>query len=175
MEVRPSRLGAIALTDALPDDGEARDPYKKKPGKDAPVVQYGAYNEHRDHQVALDSAIARAGAGLGRFGVDRPLNADDDVEKTKPYVWERERKALYRRYDIRALLGALDELRIIDNGGYSLVCSVYVYGSTYEPSTSIEARIENALFLLGELLPDPLRAPGFDHHAAIRRQRRRAA
>lgn len=176
-EVRPSRLDAIAATDVLLDDGDDRDPYKINK-----TVAYGLTNEQRDREVALESAIARAGQELRRFPGFRPESTDEEIEEANkhPYVWERERAALRKRFDIDRLSVALDELRNHDAAGYSLLHGVYVYGVS-EPSTSLEAIVDRALRFLSERLPDPLRAPGFRAadgefvSSVNRRQARRAA
>lgn len=157
--VSPRRLGAIALPDARPEDGEARDPY----AKGDKVQPYGMGDEDeldaKDRLVALDNAIRAAARRLDEM---LPASEADLLERAnrEPYAWERERERMYDRFDYAALDVALEQLRQVDGPAYTLLHSVHVYGWQQQPSTTVESIVERGLAFLDKRLPHPLRAPG---------------
>jgi hypothetical protein len=167
-----SRVGLIALPDARPEDGEPRDPYKVT-GKEATI----GYADYHDQRVALDVAIARAPAGLGRFGVGRPLNTEEEIAeaaKSGGERWERERNDMRKNFDYGPLIRALDELRVRD----AMVCTLLrasVVNGLSDPSVTFEAAVELGFRFVSSRMPDPMRAPGDAKHPALSRRDSRAA
>lgn len=165
--VSPIHLDQVALTDALPDDGQLRDPY-------AVNDRVTAFSDtaKRGHVAERDAAIDRA----KKLGRDRPASELDAVKEAnaEPYLWERERDARRKRFDYDALAAALELLRDRDPAACALLHAAYVYGWS-EPSTTMEAHVERALIFIDERMPDPIRAPGGQEHPAASRQRKRAA
>lgn len=153
-----SRLGSIAAPDALPDDGEARDPYAKT----ETVQPFGFSDEEKldakDRLVMLDNAIREASRALDAM---LPASEADLLERAnrEPYAWEMERSRMFRDFDYGPLFVALEQLRQVDGTAYTLLHSVYVYGWQQQPSTTVEAILERGLVFLDERLPAPLRAP----------------
>lgn len=171
-EVRGERLAAVALTDQLPDDGQARDPYAVSDQ----VVAYGVRDTRKlGHRPDRDAEIARLGEQTRR-----PFkNAGEEIaeaNRSGGYRWERERRALRKRYDLDAMTAALDELRVHDEPGYRLLHSVYVYGWS-EPSVVMQTAVERALRFLDSRMPTPIRAPGGVgvESPGVQRMRRRNA
>lgn len=176
-EVRGAQIAALALTDQLPDDGQRRDPYAMS----ETVVAYGVRDTRKlGHAPERDAEIAR----LDEQTREPFENTEEEIgaaNRSGGYVWERERHALRKRFDIDAMTAALEVLRDRDEAGYHLLHSVYVYGWS-EPSTTMQAAVERALVFLDGRLPNPLRAPGVprekEHPAASRvraNKQRRAA
>jgi hypothetical protein len=195
-EVTPARLDAIAATDVLPDDGATRDPYAVS----ETVQPYGVTDTGKlGHVPARDAEIDRM-----REQTRQPFTSFEEElaqANVRPYVWERERAAMRRRYDYDRLTLALDELRVADAGLAALVLSVYGRRKTcrhaievgdrcrvcgvVEPagfvefSAAFEAGVERALRFIEARMPTPIRAPGdspvAEHPASARIRRRKAA
>lgn len=85
-----------------------------------------------------------------------------------PYAWEIERQRRYRNFDYAALDLALDTLRISDEAAYHLLHTVYVYGLV-DLSVTLEAIAARGLFFIAARMPDPVRAPGMETGAALRK------
>lgn len=166
--VTPKHLDEISLPDSLPGDGDPRDPYAVT----GSIVPYGVRETVKlGHVPERDAEIDRARA-LGR---ERPANELEAAETTTPYVWERERATMFRRYDYGALYVALELLRDRAPGCARAVVMVYAH-DIIEPSSTLQAALEEGLRFIDERMPDPVRAPGMEHkHPALRRRDRRAA
>ena len=168
--VEPHRLEAIAATDALPDDGQVRDPYAVSDT----VQAYGVRDTRKlGHAPARDAEIDRLQQQL-REPFATPEEELEDANR-HPFVWERERAAMWKRYDYAALSGALDALRDRHGALAGVVVAVYSRESIVEPSASLEAACELALEFIDARMPDTIRAPGDVKHPALARRDRRAA
>lgn len=165
--VSPTHLEEIALADALPDDGQLRDPYAVNDR----VTAFAA-TAKLGHVAERDAEIDRA----KKLGRERPASEFDAVQQAnaEPYLWERERDARRKRFDYSALTAALELLRDRNPAACALLHAAYVYGWS-EPSTTMEALVEIGLIFIDERMPDPIRAPGGQEHPAAARQRTRAA
>src|SRR6266404_374399 len=165
--VSPTHLEEIALADALPDDGQLRDPYAVNDR----VTAFAA-TAKLGHVAERDAEIDRA----KKLGRERPASELDAVQQANadPYIWERERDARRKRFDYAPLTAALELLRDRDPAACALLHAAYVYGWS-EPSTTMEALVERALIFIDERMPDPIRAPGAEKHPAIERRDRRNA
>lgn len=166
----------IAAPDELDTDGRRLDPYAET---DWLAQPYGVGQTAKlGHVPERDTAIDRLADQLRE-----PFSslADEIAEANRTgYVWERERKAKRRRFDLVPLERALDELRMTDSGLAALLLSVYGrrldgVPNLIEPSATLEAGIDRALRFVNDRMPDPIRAPGDEKHPALRRRDRRAA
>lgn len=165
--VSPARIDGIALVDALPDDGQVRDPYAVS----ETVQAYGVRDTRKfGHVPERDAAIDRA----RKLAQDRPPSELDAAKLAEPYLWERDRAARRRQYDFAPLEAALELLRDRAPGICSLIFSVYVYRELSESSATVEKGLAIGIAFIDERMPDPIRAPGLKHPALARRDRRAA-
>lgn len=149
--VSGQRLARIAIPDALPDDGEPRDPYAVDK-----VVPYGLDPTRHDRVRERDAEIDRLVAQ-----VREPWKSPEDElaeANAHPEGWEIARRRLYASFDYAALDRALELLRQVDDGAYKALHSVFVYRWS-DPSAGFQSACERGLMFLDQRLPDPLRAP----------------
>jgi hypothetical protein len=190
--VAPHQVDAIAVPDELDTDGARTDPYAVNQ-----VQPYGIGETSKlGHAPARDAEIDRVTEQL-REPWKTPEDEIEDANRN-PYPWERERASMRRRYDIGALLVALDELRAssepglaalvvsvygrrpecrhaIPAGDLCRICGLVEAAGLIEFSTTLEAGVDRALRFLNDRMPDPIRAPGNHKHPALSRRDRRAA
>jgi hypothetical protein len=166
-EVPATRLDDIALPDGLPGDGDSRDPYEVNNTTTAfkETTKLG-------HVPGRDAEIDRALA----LAKDRPVSEVEAAGEATPYVWERERATMFRRYDYAALQRALELLRDRSPQLAAAVVSVHTH-RLVEPSATLEAAVEHGLRFISLLMPATIRAPGMEnkHPALARRDKRRQA
>lgn len=139
------RYATIAATDALPDDGERRDPYSVN----AEAKRYGLDGSRHDAAYRRDREIE----SLARQ--TRPaLSEAEMLEEANhnPFGWERARAQMWHRFDYAALDLALDELRNHDPVAYRALHAVYVYGWLREVSGAAEAACARGLAFLSPRL-----------------------
>lgn len=146
------RLDRIAVPDALPGDGEARDPYAVDK-----VVPYGLDPTRHDRVRDRDAEIDRLSAQTRE---PWKSSADELAEaNAHPEGWEVARRRMYQAFDYAALDRQLELLRQVDDGAYKALHACFVY-RWVEPSAGFDSACERGLRFLDERLPDPLRAPG---------------
>lgn len=149
-EVSRRALHRLAVPDELPDDGDRRDPYAE-----AGVVPFGFDPSRHDAARDRDRQIAM----LERQTAPPMSEADLLAEANEhPYVWELERRRMYRDFDYAALDRALDELRGVDYSAYRALHAVFVYRWLAECDAP-HAHIERGIVFLDDHLPETLRAP----------------
>lgn len=146
------RLDQVAVPDALPDDGDQRDPYAVEK-----VVPYGLDPTRHDRVRERDAELDRL-ASQTREPWKSPADELADAN-AHGEPWELARRRMYATYDYGALDRALEQLHQADDGAYKALHAGFVY-RWIEPSTVFESACERGLRFLEERLPDPLRAPG---------------
>ena len=168
--VDPKRLGLVAVTDELPDDGTTRDPYANNDTVTLHDRTKHDESHARDRQIEILREQTRP--------VPTEIELLEEANR-RGYAWEEERRAMYRRFDFAALDLALDALRSLDADAGHAINAVYVDGWLAEVgliTPLIEQLCERGLSFLSDRLPEPVRtglAPA--HPAETRQSRRRAA
>lgn len=150
---------------------------ENEPQPPAPTQRLGSLSgpERQEWRHKTDAAIDRTKEQLA-VGTAGPQTLADELAEANHsggYRWERERNDLRKRFDYPALNRALAVLRDRDEPAHALLHSVYVYG-WLEPSTVMQAAIERGLVLVLARMPETIRAPGFEHPALQRRNRKAA-
>lgn len=133
----------------------ARDPYAVND-----VKAYGLTGAQHDRGYALDAEIDRL-----RQQTREPFASPEDEladANRRDYGWCEARKRMWRQFDYAALDLALEALRRVDDDGYRLLHEVYVYGWLPEPAEGSRPLVivNDALTFVGQLMRDPIRAPG---------------
>lgn len=164
--VAGKRLDQVAVPDALPDDGEQRDPYAVEK-----VVPYGLDPTRHDRVRERDAELDRLAAQT-RDPWKSPADELADAN-AHPEGWELARRRMYQSFDYAAIDRQLERLRQVDDGAYKALHAAYVY-NIVEPSTSFESACERGLAFLDEHLPDPLRSPSDSTMANIAARGRHA-
>ena len=167
--VEPSRMGLLAVTDELDDDGTTRDPYANNETVGYDRTRHDSIVS-RDRQIEIMAEQTRP--------VRSELELLEEANR-RGYAWEEERRSMYRHFDLAPLDLALDALRSSDDAAAHAINAVYVDGWLAEVgliTPLFEQLCERGLSFLSDRLPEPLRtglAPA--HPAATRQSRRRAA
>lgn len=133
---------------------------------------FGLTPDRHEARRRRDAELAR----LEEQTSDPFASPEDEIAAANahPYAWEIERRRLYRRWDFAALDLALAELRVADEQACRVLHGVYVYGYAAH-SSALAAVVLRGLVFVEARMPDPIRAPGFEHPAKDKQASKRSA